>query len=343
MTALPAAAATRRTTAATLIDLISGHWMAQTVAVAARLRIADRLGDGASDPDELAAALNLHPRSVRRLLNALVGLGILDRDENRYRLTEMGRYLRSDVAGSLHGYAEMLGSEWQWKAWAALEHSVRTGETAFDHVYQMPLFEWFARNDGDQGVFNAAMTSYASAVHLPVLDQYPFSDFNCVADIGSGQGHVLRRILQDHPHVRGIAFDLPQVAEVSRQAFAEAGLADRVEVVGGSFFESVPSGADAYVIGHILHDWDDGRSIELLRKIRDAAEPGARLLILEMVVPEDDSPHYARLMDINMMVCTSGHERTAREYADLVGAAGWSFLGVIDGPIVTSIVEAVAR
>jgi SAM-dependent methyltransferase len=207
----------------------------------------------------------------------------------------------------------------------------------------MPLFEWFARNQAEEAVFDAAMTSYASAVHLTVLDDYPFSDFSCVADIGSGQGMVLRHILQHHPQVRGIAFDLPQVVEASKATFAEAGLAGRVEVIGGSFFEKVPSGADAYVIGHILHDWDDERSLTLLRKIREAARPGARLLILELVVPEDDSPHYARLMDINMLVSTSGRERTAREYASLIDAAGWSFARVVDGHIATSIVEAVAR
>jgi SAM-dependent methyltransferase len=224
----------------------------------------------------------------------------------------------------------MRGSDWQWRSWRGLGHSVRTGETAFDHAHGKGMFDWFAADSpGDGEVFGRAMTGHAGQTHAAVVPAYDFARHSLVVDVGAGAGSLLARVLESAPALRGVAYDLPPVALKARATLAEAGLEDRAEAVGGDFFDSVPAGGDAYVLSHIVHDWDDDEAIASLRNCRAAIAAAGRLIVCEMVVPEGPEPHFSKLLDLEMLVNTGGRERTLWEYRSLYAAAGFELTEVV--------------
>jgi hypothetical protein len=324
-----------------LLQLMNGYWVTQSIAVAAELRLTDELASGAATAEELAAATGTHAPSLERLLRALAMIGVLDEQPGmRFALTPVGSFLRDDVPGSLRALARMRGSEWQWRSWLELGHSIRTGETALDHVYGKPIFEYFATDsphDGD--VFNEAMTSHASQMHTAVAAAYDFPPTGTVIDIGAGHGTLVAAILNAHPGLRAIAFDLPHVVEGARGWLHEQGHGDRCEFVAGDFFEEVPHGGDVYALSHIVHDWDDEKAIRLLRRCREAMPSQARLAVCEMVVPSGPEPHFSKLLDLEMLVNTGGQERTVDEYKRLYRAAGFELTRVVPTPTPVSVIE----
>lgn len=258
-------------------------------------------------------------------------------DGDRFGLGPLGEALR-DGPGSLPAQAEVLTAPPVWAAWGALAHSVVTGEPAFRRVNGVGIFE-LAGKDAEFGrVFQGWMTAQ-SELQIPlILEAYDFSRFRRVADVGGGRGTLLSAILRANPDLRGVLFDR---SEIVLQADALDGLEDRVERIGGDFFEAVPAGCDLYVLKLVLHDWDDERAVRILRGIRDAASPGARVVAIEFVVPDEPGFSYASFMDLNMLVLTDGgRDRTAAEHQALQSDAGLEPLGVIStrGPI--SLVEA---
>jgi hypothetical protein len=323
-----------------LLQLMNGYWITQSIAVAAELEIADHLAAGPASADDLAAQTGAHAPSLARLLRALAMIGVLSEEpDRRYALTPVGTFLRQDVPGSLRALARMRGSEWQWRAWRELAHSVRTGETALDHVYGKPIFEYFGDNPADGEVFNEAMISHASQMHTAVAGTYDFPYEGTVVDVGAGHGTLVTAILTAHPKLRAVVFDTPQVVPGARSRLAEQGVADRCEFVTGDFFEAVPAGGDVYALSHIVHDWDDRQAIGLLSRCREAMPDHARLAVCEMVVPAGPEPHFSKLLDLEMLVNTGGRERTLEEYERLYAAAGFELTRVVSTPTPVSVIE----
>jgi hypothetical protein len=320
---------------------MNGYWITQSIAVAAELGIADEIADTPRTADELARTTGADPRSLGRLLRALAMVGVLDaQPEGRFGLTPVGAALREDAPGSLRALARMRGSEWQWRAWRELEHSVRTGDTALEHVYGKPLFEYLGEHPADAATFNEAMISHASQMHTAVAGAYDWPDTGTVVDVGAGHGTLVAALLAAGSGLRAVLLDVPTVVEGARTWLGAQRLDGRCEFVAGDFFEAIPPGGDVYTLSHILHDWDDDRAIRLLRNCRDViTEPGQRLAVCEMVVPAGPEPHFSKLLDLEMLVNTGGRERTLDEYERLFSAAGFELTRVVPTPTPVSVVE----
>jgi O-methyltransferase domain/Dimerisation domain len=327
---------------AMLMHLAAGKFVTQALAAAAELSVAEQLVDGPKTAQEIAGAMGLHAPSLYRLMRALVAMDVLaQNDGDRFTLTATGQLLRSDVPGSFRAMAILLGRRWHHTAWASLAHSVRTGESAFLKVYGVPHFEWLQANPEEGAIFNEAMTSLTAVAAEAVTQAYDFSGVAKIADIGGGHGLFLSKIMQANPRMSGILFDLPHVAEGARKLLGEAGLRARCEVLCGDFFTSIPAGCDAYVLKHVLHDWDDARCEMILSRCRDAMARGGRVLVVEMVVPPPGVPSFARLIDLEMLAISSnGKERTEAEFADLFAKAGLSLSRVVPTQSPYSVLEA---
>ncbi len=237
-------------------QMLSAYWISQSIYVAAKLRIADMLKDGPRSAGQLAAATDTNERCLYRLLRALASVGIFaEQDDGAFALTPMAKYLRSDVPGSQWAMAVMMGEE-HYRAWGELLHCVRTGEIAFDKVFGKPIFAYLSENPEQAAVFDRAMTSVHGRETEPIIDAYDFSEIGTLVDVGGGNGTVITAVLKHNLNVKGILFDLPHVVKRAKATLVAEDVADRCETVAGSFFESVPEGADAYMMRHIIHDWD---------------------------------------------------------------------------------------
>lgn len=322
-----------------VVRLASGYWHTQAIYVAAKLGIADALKDGPRSADELATSTGTHPRALYRLLRALASLGIFAEDEQqRFVLTPMADCLRSDGTCSVRSLAIMRG-EWQYESWGQLLYSIHTGQSAFEKVYQSPLFDYLARHPDRGKLFDEAMTGIHGRETTAMLDAYDFSGIGVLADVGGGNGEVITSVLKKHPAMRGILFDQPSVIERSRANIAMAGLADRCEVAPGNFFESIPAGADAYLLRHILHDWDDAKSTTILRHCRTAMRKGGKLLVVEGIVPPGNEPSLSKFFDLAMMVLPGGMERTEEEYRQLFTTSGFVLKRIVPTTSWISVLE----
>ena len=324
-----------------LTQLAFGALMTQALYVAAKLGVADILAEGPRATAELADITGSHEGALYRVMRTLAGVGVFKETAPRvFSLTPYAEPLRSDAPNSIRSGAVFMGEGWHWGVWGNMEHSVRTGKPAWGHTHGTGVFEYFAANPGPAEIFNAAMTDMSVGTAGPVVEAYDFSGFGVVADIAGGHGYLLSQILKATPGLKGILFDTPQVVGGAQALLEREGVGERVERVAGDFFEAVPA-ADAYVLKHIIHDWDDERCVRILSNIRAAMGPGARVLIVEAVVPEGDEMHYSKLLDLEMLTSPGGVERTEEEYAALLAEAGLRLARVIPTRSPFSIVEAV--
>src|ERR1700682_4929837 len=249
--------------------MLTGYWITQALYVAAKLGLADLIKDGPRPSDDLAVATHTHPRSLYRLLRALASVEVFaGQHGHRFSLTPLGECLLS-VPGSQRALAIMVGEE-HYHAFAELLYSVKTGKTAFDKVYGKPVFDFLTEHPEKAKIFDEGMVGVHGRETAAMLEAYAFSSSGVLADIGGGNGSVLTAVLMKHPLMKGILFDLPGVAERAKDKIKAAALTDRCQVVGGSFFESVPTGADAYMMRHIIHDWDDEKSTKILKNVHKA-------------------------------------------------------------------------
>jgi hypothetical protein len=232
-----------------------------------------------------------------------------------------------------------LGQE-HYPAWGNLMHSVKTGEIAFDNFFGADVWKYLQQNPEDASVFNNSMSGVTAATNEEILAVYDFSSFGTIVDIGGGHGGLITSILKGNPKAKGILLDAPQVIEGARPKLEAAGLADRCETVGGDFFKSVPAGGDVYVMKWIIHDWNDELAITILKNIRNEIPRDGKVVIVDCVVPENNEPDFSKFFDLNMMVMTGGKERTEKEFAQLLSAAGFKLRRVIPTRVPTSIVEA---
>jgi hypothetical protein len=317
-------------------QLIFGKWVSMAVSVAAKLRIADALAAGPKAIADLADETRTHGPSLFRVLRALASVGVFAEDpDGRFSQTPISEFLRSDVTGSMRAVADYCGADWSWRPWGQLLETVQSGRTAFSEVFGMPVFDYLSQHPDESAVFNEGMTGFSMQESPALAEAYDFSRFGTVVDVGGGHGHLLCTILKRWPGPKGIVFDSPHVVAGATPAIAAAGLADRCKADGGDFFQAVPSG-DAYVMKHIIHDWNDEKSTLILRNCRKAAKPGAKLVLVEMVIPPGNEPSPGKLLDLEMLVIASGKERTEEEYAELFAGAGWKLTQIVPTKSVTS-------
>lgn len=331
-----------RNPSAELMRLVNGYRVSQAIHVAATLGIADLLKEGPRSADDLAAATDSHAGTLYRVLRALAAVGVFrEQADRRFSLAPMGQCLRSDAERPVGPYAVFVGRPHHWRAWGDLLHSTRTGENAFRHVHGVGVWEYLGSHPDEGAVFDRGMTGNSRGVAEAILAAYDFSPFGRVVDVAGGQGALLAAVLAAHRAVRGILFDRPEVVARARPVLEAAGVADRCEVVGGSFFEAVPEGGDAYLLKHILHDWDDPASLAVMKACRRASRSEGKLLVMERVVaPPNEGPE-TKISDLNMLVSPGGQERTGEEFAALLAAAGFRMEGTVEVDARLSVIEAV--
>lgn len=323
-------------------QMIFGKCVTMALSVAAKLRIADKIASGAKSADELGKETQTHGPTLYRVLRALAGVGVFSESaDGKFSLTPMGELLRSAVPGSMRGMADFVGDKWSWDAWGDLMYSVRTGKTAFDHVFGEPCFDYLAKHPAESETFNEAMTGLSGMVAPAVAEAYDFSKFGTIIDVGGGHGRLLSEVLKANPKVKGIVFDAPHVAAGATDAIAKAGLADRCRAEGGDFFKAVPAGGDAYLMMHIIHDWPDDLAITILKNCRKGVNAGGKLLVVDSVVAPPNVPDPAKILDLEMLVLPSGKERSEKEFATILAAAGWRLNRVVPTKSPKSIIEGV--
>ena len=316
-----------------LYQLSIGHYVSRALHLAAKLGIADLLADGPRDAESLAAAVRGHAPALRRVLRLLASVGVLtEQEDGRFALAQLGELLRENVPGSMRAMVLLFAGTRIQDSWKELEWCVQTGEPAFKRSNpDDDPFTAMAKDPEQAAVFDKAMATFAPMTAAAVAAAYDFSRFGTVADLGGGNGALLGGILTANPGVRGLLFDQPHVVE--RADLAATGVADRIRVVGGSFFDEVPAGADAYLLKHVIHDWNDERAIAILRKVRAVVPKDGRLLIVEGVYPArvDTSlaSRGAAANDVNMLVCTGGPQRSEAEFRSLYEAAGFRLTRVV--------------
>lgn len=322
-------------------QMITGAWISQIVYVVAKLDLADRIAESPRTSDQLARETGTHPQSMSRLLRASSSLGVFRIDETgKYQLTPLAESLRGDVPGSQKALAIMMGEE-HYRCWGELLYSVRTGKKAFDHLYGQPIFEYLGQHPEQARIFDAAMTSVHGRESGPMAKAYNFSQFETLADIGGGNGSLLIEILREHPGVNGILYDLPGVIERTRANIERAGMSERIELIPGNFFESIPAGADAYLMRHIIHDWSDEQCGTILGNVHQVLGPAGKLLIAESVIPDGDEPFFGKLLDLTMLLIPGGQERTEVEYRHLLQSNGFELTQVIPTASEVSFIEGI--
>jgi hypothetical protein len=329
---------------ARLLQLILGMFVSRALGVAAELGVADALKEGPLELQELARRTGSDPDGLYRMLRALAAFGVFElQADQRLANNELSLLLRADVPGSMRANALWFSDVSGWTAWGRLDHSVRTGKPAFDEAFGSDCFTWLEGHASSLAIFQRTMTGLSLASGSAVAAAYDFSSLRKVVDVGGGHGTFLSLILDHFPHLKAVLFDRPEVIQSAREMLKTGRHAAGIETVTGDFFESVPSGADAYLLKHIIHDWDDEQCIRVLANCRRALPPGGRVLIVESVLSPGPESTITKLIDLEMLVMTSGgRERTEQEFSSLLGRAGLEFTRLIPTQSPVCVVEAVA-
>lgn len=347
-----------------LFQMTTGFAVSQAIFTAARLNIAEHIaqfagpgadrapgataaGQGVATPEPVPIALlasrsNSHPDSLYRLLRALASVGIFTEPTPRaFANTPMSTLLRPNIPGSQYAGALMIAQHC-YPAFEELLYSVQTGSPGFDKRFGAPLFDHLSTHPQEGHLFDQAMQSIHGPETPAMLAAFDFTAFKSIVDVGGGNGHTLLEVLRAAPRARGIVFDLPGVVERTTPLIVAAGMAERCRAEAGSFFDAVPEGADAYILRHIIHDWDDAKSVRILSRCREAMAPGGRVLVVESVIPPGDEPHPGKWLDLIMLAVPAGRERTRGQYEQLLTAAGLKLTRIVPTQSPVSVVEAVA-
>jgi len=274
-------------------------------------------------------------------MRALISRGIFRQGRGgRYELTALAETLRSDAPFSMQGYARFVGSPQHREHWTLLVESVKTGKPMIPELRGKDGFDYLSDEPELAKIFNNAMTDLAGLAAHALVPGYNFGPFRTIVDVGGGHGVLLSTILAATPNARGVLYDLPEVVAGASALLSQQGVEDRVRVEGGSFFDSVPSGGDAYVLKNVIHDWPDGQAVAILRNVRAAAGADATLLLVEAVLPEHDRDFAGKWADLEMLLDANGRERDAAEYRDLLGQAGFRMNRIVQTASPYSVVEA---
>jgi len=326
---------------AIIVQLASGAMVTQAIFVAAKLRVADILADGEKHVDEIAREAGAHSPSLYRILRTLASVGVFSETQPRiFSNTPLSEVLRADIPGSMLNSMIFMGEPWHYNVFSNMLHSARTGGTAWKETHGEEVFEWFAKNPEASKIFNGCMSELSAGSAPAIVAGYNFSGIDTLADIAGGHGYLLSKILKANPKIKGILFDQEHVIAGADEMLRTFGVEGRVEMASGDFFAEVPA-ADAYIMKHIIHDWDDERAIRILQTIHRAMKGDGRLLLAEMVIPEGNEPHPGKLLDLEMLTSPGGLERTADEYARLFEQSGFKLNCIVPTRSPFSVIEAV--
>jgi hypothetical protein len=327
-----------------IMQLATGYMASISIHIVAKLGIADLLKNGARSTADLAAATQTNEDRLYRMLRALAGTGIFTEVAARtFALTPAADCLRSDVKGSLRSMAIWIGDPLHFRVYAEMMHSIKTGATTFDHVMGKPVFDYFPTDPAESEVFNHAMTCFSEMVTPAVLEAYDFSGIGTLMDVAGGHGMLLRSILNKYPEMRGVVVDLEHVIRGAKKMPENHALADRCEFICGDFFADVPAKADAIIMKHIIHDWDDPEAITILKNCRKAlaGKQNAKVILVETVIEPGDRPQLGKFIDLEMLAFTGGRERTEEEFRKLFTTAGLRLNRIISTKAPLWVVESV--
>ncbi len=320
--------------------MLTGYWISQAIYVAAKLGLADLVASSSRSADDLAKATGTHAASLYRLLRALASVGIFaEEHDRRFAITPLAECLRSGVAGSQRSLAIMMGEE-HFACYGRLLDAVKTGETVFETIHGTPVFEFLSQHPEQGRTFDEAMVGVHGEETAAMLAAYEFSNIGTLADVGGGNGSLLVATLQKHPQLRGMLIDLPNVAARAKANFEAAGVLDRCQVLSGNFFQSVPGGADAYLMRHIIHDWDDAKATQILQHVHAALAGRGKLLLIEGVVQPGNNPSFTKLLDLTMLLIPGGKERSEEEFRRLLSGAGFQLARIVPTGSEVSVIEA---
>ena len=323
------------------LQVATGHFISAALYAATRLGIADLLAGGPKPVSALASSCGAQEDALFRTLRALESAGIFAQTAPRvFALTPAAETLRSDVPGSVRDLVLFMSDRFHFLTYAEYFHSVKTGEPAVDKAFGKDVWQCFAADPQESAVFNNAMTVLSQMAVPAVLEAYDFSGIGTLVDVAGGHGFVLTSILAKYPAMRGVLFDLEHVIPGAKQRIASLGQQGRCTTVSGDFFKAVPPG-DAYIMKHIIHDWDDDRAVQILANCRKGLSgPKGRVMLLEIVIPPGSAPHLGKVIDLEMLAMPGGKERTEKEYAELFARAGLKLTGVAPTKSPFSVIEA---
>ena len=327
-----------------MVELLGGFRISQALYAAAALGVADQLVVGPAPVKALAERAGVHAPSLHRLLRTLASVGVFTEPEpGVFALTPLGQTLTSGQPGSMRDLA-IMWMETHYAPFAELIHAVRTGRPAAEHLYGEPFFAWLSHHPEQASRFTGAMANLTSGgFKTAAIASLPLDGTRTIVDVGGADGTVLAAILAGHPHMRGVLFDLPHVITSAPRTLARHGVDDRVDCVGGDFFESVPASGDAYLVSVVLHNWPDQQAEQILANIAAAGGSGARLLMIEFVVPPGDTPHLSKMSDLNMLAMLDGKERTETEWRELLTAADFTGIEIHQTGTPLSVIQATVQ
>lgn len=323
-----------------MMQMVGAKLATKPLYLAAKLGIADLMAEGPCHIDDLAMRSESHAPSLYRVLRALASVGIFtEGPERHFANTPMSQMIMSGPR-SLRPMVLWINDPRHDHVWEHALHSVKTGEPALSAMGVQHIWPWLTSQPDLHAIFNEAMTSNASNLHAAAATAYDFAGISHLVDVGGGHGHLMMRILAEHPALRGTVYDLPEVIAGTRAELSKHHFAGRCEATGGSFFENVPAG-DAHIMSFIIHDWDDAKAAAILRNIHKAQPAHGKVLLVEMVVPPGNEPSFAKLLDMEMLIMAGGRERTEAEFAALFDSAGYRLSRIVPTASPTSVIEAV--
>ncbi|MFI6942082.1 methyltransferase [Streptomyces sp. NPDC050418] len=325
-----------------LIELSLGYLYSAALHAAARFRIADLLAEGPRTPGELADEAGVQAPHLHRMLRFLATKEVFREDaEGRFHLTPRAEPLRTGVPGSLRDYVMVRGEDIFWSSAGRLHEAVRTGRTAFETLYDVPFYDHLAAEPRLEAAFHSSMAAFSESLSNDVAEVCELADARTVVDVGGGRGGLLRAVLRRRPHLTGTLFDLESV--VGGHVLDTPDLEGRWRVEGGDFFTSVPAGADAYLLKHVLAGWPDDDCLRILRSCRAAMPGDGRIYVINSLIPEGNAPHPGKTMDMVMMSVLNGKGRTRAEYESLLDRTGFAVRSVVDATPHAGVIEAVVR
>jgi hypothetical protein len=324
-----------------MMQLVAGAHITGAISCLAQLGIPDLVEAGPKSAEELASQVGAQPQALYRLMRATASVGVLSEGpDGRFSETPLSAVLRSNGNPSLRGFAIMSGRDWYGRGWSQLEYCVRTGKQALEQIYGTPIFDFFGQHPEESQIFNDAMTGLSMIDSPAVAAAYSFDRINSIVDVGGGHGLLLATILKRNPNMKGILYDVPQVVEGAKDGPLQP-LMERCTIASGDMFSSVPAGADAYIMKHIIHDWPDDLCIKILKACRKSVNAGGKLLVVDSVIHPGNDFSPAKFFDLLMLIFPGGCERTEKQFHDLFAAAGWQLNRILPTAASESIVEGI--
>jgi hypothetical protein len=324
-----------------MFQLLNGVFVVGALSCLARLGIPDLVEHGPKSADELASQIGADPRALYRLMRATACVGVLSEGaDGKFSETPLSAVLRSNANPSLRAFAIMHSREWHGLGWSHLEDCVRTGKQALDKIYGEPIFQFFKQRPEEAQLFNQSMSDLSTIDSPAVADAYSFGEIQSIVDVGGGHGLLLATILARNPHLKGTLYEVPHVVEGAKSGPLKP-VMERCVLASGDMFSSVPAGADAYIMKHIIHDWPDDLCIKILKACRKGVNSGGKLLVVDNVIQPGNDFAPGKFLDLQMLIFPGGCERTEKQFRDLFAAAGWQLSRVIPTVVIESIVEGV--